>query len=96
MFIQLPGPEGQPAWFNTDFIMSVYPAGYDAAKTVLVFHDGKSITVDRDCQRIMRQITSDGRTHFPFPSLPAAAARNARSHGLSVEGPSAAQRRIQR
>ena len=86
MFIQLPGPEGQPAWFNTDFISSVYPAGHDAAKTVLVFHDGKSITVDRECHTIMRQITATGHTPFPFPSLPTRAEQTPRPHALIGRG----------
>lgn len=68
MFIQLPGPEGQTAWYNTDYVVGIYPAGHDPAKTVLVFHDGKSITVDRECQKIMRQVTADDRMRFPFPS----------------------------
>jgi len=96
MFIQLPGPEGQPAWFNAEYITSVYPAGHDAAKTVLAFHDGTSITVDRECHTIMRQITADGRILFPFPSLPARTEQPGRAHALSAEAATARQRRFRR
>jgi hypothetical protein len=83
MFIQLPVPDGLPAWLNTDFIVGIYPAEHDAAKTVLVLHDGKSITVDRDCQKIVRQTTASDRTQFLFPSPPARGRPHERPRALS-------------
>jgi hypothetical protein len=93
MFIQLPGPEGQPAWFNTDFVVSVYPAGHDAAKTVVTFQDGKSITIDRDCHKVMRQIMVTERPQFPLP-LPTRTRPADRPHPSPADGTAAVKRRF--
>jgi hypothetical protein len=96
MFIQLPDLEGRSAWFNTDYVVSVHPAGRDPTKTVLVFHDGKSITIDRDCQKVVLQLTAGDRPQFPFPALPAKSPPNQKPHPLSLERASSIQRRHQR
>jgi hypothetical protein len=96
MFIQLPDLEGHPNWFNSDYIVSIHPAGHDAAKTVLTFHDGTSITVDRECQKVMVQITASDRPQFPFPALPARIRPEKRHHASLAERIAANPRHHQR